>query len=117
MINRQVFWDRINALVEDAGITYKQLCNDCNLNYPTLKNWRYRHLIPSVEELLSITERLGVSMDYIVTGEEAEAFSEEAILVEHDDKLKAVVRACERNPHLLEVIAVTVESMEQVARA
>lgn len=117
MGNSGGIWGRIDKILDAKGISLTDLCEGTGLNYKSIKSQRSRIDLSKLDDAVKIARFLNVSIDFIATGEEAEAFSEEAILVEHDDKLKAVVRACERNPHLLEVIAVTVESMEQVARA
>ena len=117
MGNSGEIWGRIDRILEARGIGLMDLCAGAGMNYKSIKSQRSRIDLNKLDDAVKIAKFLNVSIDFIATGEEAEAFSKEAILVEHDDKLKAVVRACERNPQLLEVIAVTVESMEQVARA
>lgn len=113
----QEFWGRVDSITTRRGISLGDVSDKIDVPYQTVKGWRCRKVLPKMEKVVEIADYIQASLDYLVTGKEAEAMSPEAIAVEYDDKLKAVVRACQANPHLLEVIAVTVESMEQIARA
>lgn len=106
------FWNRIDSILDRRGTRLIDMANETGISYPTLKNWRYLKSVPKVDVVIQIADYLDVSLDYILTGTEAEALSKEAMAVEFDDKLKAVVRAMQRDPHLLEIISAVVISSE-----
>lgn len=109
-------WMRIDTLLEAKGLSLMELTELSGLNYKTTKSQRSRSDLNKLDDAVRISKALGVSLDFLATGKEAESFSSEAIAVEYDDNLKAVVRACQANPHLLEVISATVIGMEEVTK-
>lgn len=106
------FWNRVDSILDRKGTRLIDMARDTGIGYPTIKNWRYLNSIPKVDVVIQMSEYLEVSLDYLLTGKEAEALSKEAMAVEFDDKLKAVIRALQRDPHLLEIISAVVISSE-----
>lgn len=115
MQTEMTIWKRVDSILEQKGLTLNQLTTMAGLNYGTTKGQRCKRDLNKIDDAVRIANALDVSLDYLITGKEAGAFSDEAIAVEYDDKLKAVVRACVANPHLLEVISTTVICMEESA--
>lgn len=109
-------WLRIDTILESRGMSLMELIEKAGLNYKTTKSQRCRSDLNKLDDAIAISRVLGISLDFLATGREAESFSKEAIAVEYDDNLKAVVRACQANPHLLDVIATTVVGMEELSK-
>ncbi len=59
---------RIDSLVEHLGLTKKEFASRCGINYQSLVDWRLRGTIPSAKIVYSISQVLGVTMEYLITG-------------------------------------------------
>lgn len=60
---------RIFRLLKKEGKTQKDLAKHIGVRQATVSSWRQQRATPSTEMLQSISEFLGVSIDYIVTGQ------------------------------------------------
>lgn len=63
------FWDRVNALVKERKMTQESLAEAADVKYQTLRNWSAREIFPQAPESVRIATALGVSVEYLVTGE------------------------------------------------
>lgn len=70
-------------------ITQAELAEALGITQPSVGNWKTRGTTPPMEYLPTICEVLGVSWEYLVTGEETEQHftSEEMYLVEQFRKV------------------------------
>lgn len=68
-INADNMMARIDSLVERLGLTKKEFASRCGINYQSLVDWRLRGTIPSAKIVYSISQVLGVTMEYLITGE------------------------------------------------
>lgn len=116
------FWKRVDELKGDMFL--QELAEKAGLNYRTMRNQRSRCTFPKPADMQAIAKVLGTTQEYLMTGlgspnvttpkqEGTPCFSPEALAVENDDRLKALVRACLRDPRLLDVISAVVESSER----
>jgi len=64
------FWQRLDASVKAEGTSYSSLGSDLGFSAYTLYNDRARNLYPRLSILVKLVERLGVSLDWLVFGEE-----------------------------------------------
>ena len=117
MCNANVFWDRCDSVLYNQGKTLKSVSDSIGVPYPTLKGWRCRNVFPKVELIASISEVLGTSLDFLLTGKESEPFCDEAIAVEYDEKLRLIVRQLKADPTFLEAISITLASKERTDAA
>nr|WP_288467444.1 helix-turn-helix domain-containing protein [uncultured Pseudomonas sp.] len=62
---------RIREAVEQLGLTLKQAAEKTALPYSSLQNWAGGHREPRPEALITIGSRLGISIDWLLTGEGA----------------------------------------------
>ena len=67
--------ERIKSL-----LSQKEL-NDLGFSANTVTNWKYRNTIPKSEDLYKIAQKIGVSMEYLLTGEFEEKISDEDAVV------------------------------------
>ncbi|MCQ2081685.1 MAG: helix-turn-helix domain-containing protein [Lachnospiraceae bacterium] len=64
------FWNRVKDLIKKSNLTQKEFSK--NLGFPdrTIETWINRNTSPDVFTAQKIAIHLGVSIDYLLTGEE-----------------------------------------------
>lgn len=67
-VNIDDILSRIFSILDERKTTKKHFCECCRINYQSLHDWKIRRTIPSAEVLLRISEYLGVTMEYLLTG-------------------------------------------------
>ena len=60
---------RTLELLEQKGMTSYQLCKKIGINQNTFSTWKTKDRIPPADRLSDIANALGVSVDYLITGE------------------------------------------------
>ena len=109
------FWNRVDDM--RGSMTLKELADKAGVNYLTMKDMRSRCRFPKGYAINQIAEALNTTPDVLLGrkagAHEGASLSPEALAVENDDRLKALVRACLRDPRLLDVISAVVESSER----
>jgi len=60
---------RIRQAVESLGLSLKQAASRCDISYSSMQNWAGGHRDPRPEALITIGSRLGISIDWLLTGE------------------------------------------------
>lgn len=82
--------ERMFSTMKQKRITQEQLANELNTSQSVVAGWKNRGTVPSIEYLPTICKVLGVSWEYLVTGEETKKHftSEELHLVEQFRKVK-----------------------------
>ena len=63
--------NRIKALCRDAGITIQQLEKDLGMGNGAISKWEKS--VPKADSLYKVSQRLNVSMEYLLTGIEKPA--------------------------------------------
>ena len=83
-INKRLF-----STMKQKKITQEEIAKALNTSQSVVAGWKNRGTVPSMEYLPTICEVLGVSWEYLVTGEETEQHftSEEKQLVEQFRKV------------------------------
>ena len=66
----QIMWDIFEQLLQEKGITAYQVCRDLNIAQSTISNWKNRKSFIGSELAIRIAQYLGVSVDYLLTGNE-----------------------------------------------
>lgn len=81
--------ERIFELMKAKKITQAELAEALGITQPSVGNWKTRGTTPPMEYLPTICEVLGVSWEYLITGEETKQHitSEELYLVEQYRKV------------------------------
>ena len=115
------FWNRVDLLRKDMQL--QDLARMAGISYKTLTNQRVEHRYPKAEDMKNIARVLGTTQEFLMTGVSPKmengtsrvSISDcaEAVAVYNDDRLKALVRACLRDPRLLDVISAVRESSER----
>lgn len=60
---------RIRIAVDALGITLREASEQCSVSYSSLQNWVGGHREPRIESIVSIGSQLGISIDWLLTGE------------------------------------------------
>ena len=80
--------ERIKSL-----LSQKEL-NDLGFSANTVTNWKYRNTIPKSEALYKIAQKIGVSMEYLLTGKDEKELSPDKIeLLKNYDLLTEDMKA------------------------
>ena len=61
---------RIISLLEEKSLTATDLCRSIGINTSTMTNWKNRGTDPPAKMIIPICEFLGVSSNYLLTGNE-----------------------------------------------
>ena len=70
MCDAKLFWNNVNALIKAKNTTQEWLCKKCNLNLGTFKNRISAGRYPDALEAVLIASALGVTVEYLVTGQQ-----------------------------------------------
>lgn len=71
--------ERIVSLLRERKIKQKDFCLSIGI-YPTsLTDWKTHNTVPPVDIALRIARALGVTVEYLVTGEEGEGLTADAV--------------------------------------
>ena len=62
--------DAIVSLASNKGMTRHELSRKMHLTSMAVYNWQYRETIPSIDNLIMLTEILGVTLDDLVKTKE-----------------------------------------------
>lgn len=71
------FWERLKIEIKSQNTTQEWLANHCGFSYGTLRKWFTNKTMPNADQACSIAKALGVTVEYLVTGETSEALSPE----------------------------------------
>jgi transcriptional regulator with XRE-family HTH domain len=64
---------RIRTVRQNAGLTVKQLASHLEREPQTIYRWEWEKSEPTLSELESIAQKCGVSLGWLVSGENKEA--------------------------------------------
>ena len=79
------FWQRVNSLIKQLHTKQETVANDCGINYQTFRGWIVHETYPNAKQSVLIANRLGTTVEYLVTGKEIldedfkEAYKQELI--------------------------------------
>lgn len=68
MCNGIEFVNRIDDILSENKISRKDFCESININTSTMATWKTRNVLPPVETIAKIAEKLNVSMEWLLTG-------------------------------------------------
>lgn len=63
------FMERVMDELEYRGLKRSDLARYLGVSYSTVQTWHVRHAIPSVETAYKVAQFLGVTVEYLITGE------------------------------------------------
>lgn len=62
------FWKRVNDLLKSKGFTQDSFSELCGFTRNRINNWTSKKTLPNVLEAYIISQKLDVSIDFLVTG-------------------------------------------------
>lgn len=62
------FWDRLKSEIKRQNTTQEWIANQCGISFGTFRKWLSRKTMPNVDQAYLIAKTLGVSVEYLVTG-------------------------------------------------
>jgi DNA-binding XRE family transcriptional regulator len=68
-MNMDEFWNRVNELLKTSTYTQETMAETIGVSKNTLYSWIARDIKPRADESVKIAQALGVSVEYLVTGE------------------------------------------------
>lgn len=90
-------FERIQKLIKEQNITVKQLERECDLANATIRRWETQ--TPNIESVRRVAQKLGTSIDYLVTGSSSntndprfEVYCDGVPLTENEADLVAMYR-------------------------
>lgn len=81
-LERKNVTERIKKLIEKKGITRKELEEKTGIKKTAIHNYLVENKLPGTEALYKIAQVLGVSIEYLLTGETTELNEKEKKLLE-----------------------------------
>lgn len=86
------FWDNIKVLIKQANTTQRGLSSTCELSPRAIETWIAAGQLPDVFQAYKIAQALGVSVEYLVTGQEPAVTDKYKTAIQ---EIKAVLNALE----------------------
>lgn len=62
------FWDRVNNLLDEKGITKKELAEKVKIDPSTISKGSKENRMPAADKAVFIAQFLGTTVEYLVTG-------------------------------------------------
>lgn len=112
MAIKDLFWERVDGVLKRHSISVSQLSKITSISYDSFKSWRSKKRIPDAESLVSISNALKVSIDYLLKGTACNEDLEDPILIEvkTNSRLRNIVISCINNPDLIEAFEIMTNS-------
>ena len=68
VINAVEFWERLKQISKSRNITQKEYCAKLGIDDQQFRNKKTTGTIPTVEQLVKLSQFFGVSLNYMLTG-------------------------------------------------
>lgn len=62
------FWNRVKELMASQGILQKDMAEAAGVSIGSFKNWLCRNILPDCVKAVKIANKLGTTVEYLVTG-------------------------------------------------
>ncbi len=107
------FWQRVDALQVNRGISTKELASDIGVSYDVIRQQKYREQSPKAEVIVDIAECLHTSTDYLLRGKPDGCISAEARYVDEHPEARVLIAQLMKDPALLQALALVIRSAQQ----
>lgn len=109
------FWDSVNAEIKRKNTTQEWVARQAGIKYQTFRGWVSKGILPRVDEAVAIVRALGVSVEYMIAGQDDSKEYAELRLLALAKKYSDFLECLESlDPLTLETVRVQVKA---VARA
>lgn len=78
------FWNKVKDLIKKNNLTQKEFSTKLGLPERTIETWINRNTSPDVFTAQKIALHLGVSIDYLLTGEEDNRYKDLVAKIQKD---------------------------------
>ena len=73
----ELFAERLERLIKEKGLTQVAVADSVGIRRPTISDWKKNGSYPTADVAVKIARLLGVSVEYLVTGEENDSAKSE----------------------------------------
>jgi len=77
MAVHEEFIEILEGLLKDKALSQKELAEKIGLRRPSISDWKKKGTYPYADVAVKIAEILGVSVEYLITGKNAEGITRE----------------------------------------
>ena len=70
------FWKRVKYLIRTHNTSQEKIAGYVGIPYGTFRNWIYKDWVPDLQTACNLAVALGVSVEYLVWGNERDAIKE-----------------------------------------
>lgn len=105
------YWKKVDLLLAEQKHSLVWLCDTAEIDYQKVRTWRYKNTIPNPEALVSISDTLKVSIDFLLrnaftqssdfTDRELEIIS----ILRKDEKFNKIVSKCLQDERFLDSLS------------
>ena len=71
-MDAKTFWNNVKPLIKQRNKTQESLAAELNIPFGTFQGWIAKSILPDVISASKIARALGVSVEYLVTGQETD---------------------------------------------
>jgi len=71
-MDTKVFWKRVKTLLKEKNIIQAEAAKACELSLYTLRGWMTKGISPPLCDAVRIARLLGVSLEYLISGPQAD---------------------------------------------
>ena len=97
------FWKRVDIL--RGQVSLKELSEKTGIKYTRIRDGRSLCRSLTVDDAVKISDALGVSVNFLMTGKEDMRLSPEASFVMQNEAARLLIRRVMENPPLLDALA------------
>ena len=76
-MDTKAFWERVKSLIAAHNINQRQFAAHIGMPINTFRGWLHYRRIPDLQTAINIADSLGVSLYYLVYGDEHDTLAEE----------------------------------------
>ena len=89
-LSMELFAERLERLIKERKLTQIAVADAVGIRRPTISDWKKNGNYPTADVALKIAKLLGVSVEYLVSGDESSPLAEENRRLK--EKLESIVR-------------------------
>ena len=67
-MNAKAFWNRVKIRIKEKNLTQKEVSELIGVEYQKFRNWISRNMIIPTNYAYTLSKYLGVSLEYLITG-------------------------------------------------
>lgn len=104
-------WEVFEATIKERGLTIADVVKGTGISYSTISNWKTRRNFISAKNGRLIAEYLGLTYDYLMTGNESEP------KYNLDDRAVSIALRLMQKPYLMDLMETAMEAPEETVRS